>query len=187
MPRTRTNSWHSSAVAVSTTVSSLSTDDVLSSVMTVPMPVIHLVFGGKAHGSLSLSGAATPARRTGQPARPIPDSAGPYCWVDAEPPAPAHPYRIELSIDSLPNHLLVEPIPVAIDPVGDTAYTAWVPNLDTNATGSSVFEALLLLKERIEAVYDDLNKRAHLTNDQKMTLQMLHTYIAPSSTKAQWV
>ena len=84
-----------------------------------------------------------------------------------------------MSIDSLPNYLLIEPIPVAIDPSGDAAYTAWVRNLDTNATGHSVVEALLLLKERIEFVYDDLAKRSHLNNEQKITLQMLHTYIAP--------
>jgi len=81
--------------------------------------------------------------------------------------------------------LLIEPIPVAIDPIGDAAYTAWVRNLDTNATGNSVVEALLLLKERIEFVYDDLNKRSPLTADQRTTLQMLHTYIAPK--KPEWV
>jgi hypothetical protein len=100
-------------------------------------------------------------------------------------PAPKHPHRLELSIDSLPNYMLIEPIPVAIDPVGDNAFTAWVHNLDTNATGQSVVEALLMLKERIEFVYDELNRRTHLSDEHKMTLQMLHTYIAPK--KPVWV
>ena len=72
-----------------------------------------------------------------------------------------------------------------IDPAGDAAYTAWVHNLDTNATGQSVFDALLMLKERIVLVYEDLNVRADLTNEQRATLQMLHTYIAPK--KPDWV
>ena len=74
---------------------------------------------------------------------------------------------------------------MVIDPVGDVAYTAWVRNLDTNATGQSVVEALLMLKERIVFVYEDLNSRAHLTSEQRATLQMLHTYIAPK--KPDWV
>ena len=90
-----------------------------------------------------------------------------------------------MSIDSLPSYLLIEPIPVVIDPVGDAAYTAWVRNLDTNATGQSVFEALLMLKERIASVYEDLNGRTQLTSEQRATLQMLHTYIAPK--KPDWV
>jgi hypothetical protein len=42
-----------------------------------------------------------------------------------------------------------------------------------------------MLKERIELVYDDFNRRTQLSDEQKMTLQMLHTYIAPK--KPEWV
>jgi hypothetical protein len=155
-----------------------STDDPLASVVTVPMPTLHLVFGGDLHGDITLI-KASDARRHESP--PHADSTP----ADHEQAALAHPQRIELAIDSLPNFMLIEPIPVAIDPVGDNAFTAWVHNLDTNATGNSVVEALLLLKERIEFVYDDLNRQPHLSNEQKMTLQMLHTYIAPK--KPEWV
>jgi len=85
----------------------------------------------------------------------------------------------------LANYLLTEPIPVAIDPTDDGAYSAHALNIDTEATGHSVVEALLVLKERVEAVYDDLNGRSHLDAKQKQTLQMLHTYIAPK--KPEWV
>jgi hypothetical protein len=183
--RTRPNIWHSTASAISTVISSTSTDDPLSSVVTVPIPTLHLVFGGDADGEVSLITAEMPSPRIAALSSGMPDAGGAaYCAIDDDPGL-EHPQRIELSIDSLPNFMLIEPIPVAIDPVGDNAYTAWVHNLDTNATGQSVVEALLMLKERIELVYDDLNRRTHLSNEQKTTLQMLHTYIAPK--KPEWV
>ena len=149
------------------------------------MPTLHLVFGGATDGELSLVKAEM-SPRIAELASGLPGEAAPaYCSIDPDNPAPKHPHRIELSIDSLPNYMLIEPIPVAIDPIGDNAFTAWIHNLDTNATGQSVVEALLMLKERIELVYDDLNRRAHLSNEQKTTLQMLHTYIAPK--KPEWV
>jgi hypothetical protein len=107
-----------------------------------------------------------------------------------EPPEPEpepHPQRIELIIDSLPNLTLTEPIPVAIDPLGETVFTASVHRLAITATGHSIGEALLILKEQIEAVYNDLAKRSQLDSDQKTMLQMLHTYIAPPSKKPDWM
>lgn len=152
----------------------------------LPAPTLSLAFGGAAHGELTLTGVVTARKIAALAPWDGRGNAGPgYCPTDRETASLEHPQRIELSIDSLANHLLVEPIPVAIDPVGDNAYTAWVHSLDTNATGHSVVEALLMLKERIEFVYDDLNGRQHLSAEQRLTLQMLHTYIAPK--KPEWV
>lgn len=96
--------------------------------------------------------------------------------------------RIELIIDSLPSHPLSEPIPVVIDPLGDAMFTASMRDLEIAATGNSIGEALLFLKEQIDSTFNDLSRRAsHLTHDQKTTLQMLHTYIAPQApTKSRW-
>jgi hypothetical protein len=174
LPPARVVEWQSPLGTISTAGSTIDTDDPMASAVMLPVPTLTLVFGGKSAGDISLTRAIPPA--SAEPSAAPPD-------IDREPPA--HPHRIELSIDSLPNYMLIEPIPVAIDPLGDAAFTAWVRNLDTNATGHSVVEALLLLKERIEFVYDDLNKRAHLSNEQKTTLQMLHTYIAPK--RPEWV
>jgi hypothetical protein len=184
--RTRPGVWHSSATPISTVVFSTSTDDPPAIVQTLPAPTLSLTFGGKDHGGLTLFRAEAARKIAALSASYPGDKSGPaYGLGDRDKPVIDHPHRIEMSIDSLANHLLVEPIPVAIDPVGDDAYTAWVHNLDTNATGQSVVEALLMLKERIELVYDDLNGQQHLTAEQKLTLQILHTYIAPK--KPEWV
>jgi hypothetical protein len=178
--RTRPYTWRNSASAI-TTPEPLSTADPLMSMQTVPTPTLSLVFGGPADGAIAVVSTLSPPPMPMLPATRNP-SLDP---VDQAPDAHANPHRIELSIDSLPNVLLVEPIPVAIDPVDDDAFTAWVLNLDINATGQSVVEALLMLKERIELVYDDLNRRPQLTIEQKTTLQMLHAYITPK--KPEWV
>jgi hypothetical protein len=95
--------------------------------------------------------------------------------------------RIELIIDSLPHHALIEPIPVTIESLGDTVFTASMVNVDIAATGNSIGEALLLLKEHIEATFDELNRQsARLTSDQKTTLQMLHTFIQPQGKRSLW-
>jgi hypothetical protein len=114
------------------------------------------------------SGAARRSRRTGR---------------DAE----AHPNRIEMTIDSLANHMLSEPIPIIIDPLDEAAFTAAVRNVDIVATGNNISEALVLLKEQIEFIYDDLNRQQDLSAEQKTMLQILHTYIPPRSTKPEWL
>jgi hypothetical protein len=106
---------------------------------------------------------------------------------ESEDGATAHPHRIEMTIDSLPFHSLTEPIPIVIDPLGETIFTASMRNLDISATGNSIGEALVLLKEQIEFVYGDLNRRSNRTTEQKATLQMLATYIARQSTKPEWL
>jgi hypothetical protein len=124
--------------------------------------------------------------------------ATPVETPQAEQAEPAEPeekpasssHRIELIIDSLPHHELIEPIPVTIDALGDEMFTASMRDLEIAATGNSIGEALLFLKEQIESTFEDLNRRlSHLGVDQKTTLQMLHTYIpaqhAPA-TKSRW-
>jgi hypothetical protein len=100
---------------------------------------------------------------------------------------PAKTNRIELIIDSLPHHSLSEPIPVTIDPLGEEMFTASMRDLDIAATGNSIGEALLFLKEQIESTFDDLNRRlSHLSAEQKTTLQMLHTYIPSQHQSRRW-
>jgi hypothetical protein len=107
-----------------------------------------------------------------------------------QPEAPApNDTRIDLSIDSLPNHALSEPIPVVISSLGEAMFTASMRDLDLAATGNSIGDALLLLKEQIDATVEELKRRqSHLTHDERERLQMLLTYIradqAPA--KSRW-
>lgn len=108
--------------------------------------------------------------------------------TEPETPAP-NGAQIELSIDSLPNHTLREPISVIVDPLGETMFTASMRDLDITTTGNSVGEALLLLKEQIDSTFEELNRRqSHLTHDEKKRLQMLHTYIVADRgpAKSRW-
>lgn len=103
----------------------------------------------------------------------------------AAKPAPSN--RLEMTIDSLPHHDLTAPIPIYIDPLGDAVFTATVANLDIMATGNSIGEALVLLKEQIEFIYGDLNRRHKQSPEQATMLKVLNTYIAPKGTKPSWL
>ncbi len=166
----RTSLWRNSLPTSAAITVSTRTDDPRLSVSTAPTPNFTIVFGGASAGSFTPAASNRRAR--------LPASSPPR----TRPAAPA-PERVELIIDSLTHHVLTESIPVVIDAVGDTLCTAAMRNLDISATGGSIGEALLLLKEQIEFVYDKLNRRSHLSSDEKTTLQMLHTYIAPQPKK----
>ena len=178
--------WQSSAASFSSARFSASTEDPNLSVVLVPMPTIELIFGGKSHGAVRPAGAQ-PVVHAATYSSPSPKlhSARPVAKNREEPPEPAN--RIELIIDSLPQHMLTEPIPVVIDPLGETAFTASARNAPISVTGHSIGEALVLLKEQIESVYEDLNKRVQLSKEQKTILQMLHTYIQPQARKPEWM
>jgi hypothetical protein len=191
---TRSNAWQSSVAASSAVVAWVSTNDPSASVVSAPIPTLTIHFGGKPGASFGPTRPAPPARPSAaalppvSPAAPEPQPEPEPAFARPEPreTEPPNPHRIELIIDSLPHHELAEPIPVTIDPLGDAVFTASVRDLDISATGNSFGESLLLLKEQIEFVYDELNRRlAQLDHDQRTTLQMLHTYIAPQAKKLE--
>jgi hypothetical protein len=203
--RTRSNQWRSSVTTCTTLSSSTNTKDPSASIVTAPLPTLVVRLGGGVGARFVLAQAAPPAPLSlDQPRRPEPkpvptplhlaleetDRSELLLQVQAEPeeqPAPSS-NRIEMIIDSLPHHQLIEPIPIAIDPLGDSVFTASMRNVDIAATGNSVGEALLLLKEHIDATFEELNRQlSHLTYDQTKTLQMLHTYIAPQGKKSRWL
>jgi len=176
--RTRPTGWHSSHAAAPTVVFATTTDDPLLSIATAPTPTLVIVFGGKSRAPFAAPRPAPPALSLAQ-------------WHSRHAPEEDEPPETdnspELIIDSLPYHELIEPIPVAIDAVGDALCTASVRDLDISATGSSIGDALLLLKEQIEFVFDGLNRRPHLSSDQQVLLAALHTYIAPHPKRLEWL
>src|SRR6202043_2129927 len=171
------------------------TDEVLPRTMQVPVPVFVLAFAsavGAAHGTAAavergptVSAAWLPEPQAAPDSWPEP--AAPLADADETPQmsgaseagqAPSQTNRIELIIDSLSRHPLVEPIPGTLEGLGDQVYTATVPDLDNTVTGHSVGEALLLLKEQIETVYDELSRAPDLDGRQLRTLGILQQYIA---------
>jgi hypothetical protein len=140
---------------------------------------------GKADASSAeVSNKVEPAAApTPKPAEP---PAHPVRIAEAETPSPETNSQVELIIDSLTHHTLIEPIPITIDALGGMMFTASMRDCDIQITGSSIGEALLVLKERIESVYDDLNRRwQNLDTDQREQLKILHTFIAPPSKRAE--
>jgi hypothetical protein len=204
--RTHSNQGSSSVTASSATNFLFSTDDPLLTVTTAPTPCLDLGFRGNSATPFAIArkGAAQPIQpppermeplRLGTPREPPPLETPPLepsrpeiSDDDPEPEARPASHRIELIIDSLPHHTLIEPIPVVIVPLGDKVFTASVLNNSIHATGTSIGEALLVLKEQIEEIYADLNKRlAHLDTEQKETLQLLHTYISVQPRRQEWL
>ncbi|HYM74230.1 MAG TPA: hypothetical protein VET89_14705 [Stellaceae bacterium] len=196
---TRSDQSLCNTIAVSATTTFLvSTDDPSLILTAVPAPALALTFQSGSAIPLYLSQptlpqlpalplSPPPPREDPEPRRPREDenvaaSEPPAARVeDEEPEAPPnHSHQIELIIDSLPHRMLTEPIPVSIEALGDKVFTASVRNIGIHATGTSIGEALLVLKEQIEEIYGDLNDRSsHLDAEQKKTLQLLHTYIEP--------
>jgi hypothetical protein len=168
--RARSNEWQSAIGASCALAFSVRTDDPAPSIVTTPAPSFVIMFSR----TDALFAPQPPAK---PPALPPPAREAP-AELDN---------RVELIIDSLPHHVLSEPIPVMVDSIGDALCTASVRNLDINATGNGIGEALLMLKEQIAFVYDELNRRPQLSAEQKTTLQMLHTYIAPQPKKPEWL
>jgi hypothetical protein len=196
----RSNQWPNSIVASSAATFSISTNDPCLSVMSAPMPALLLGLKGNSAIPFNFKQHAPPPApvwRAPPPVQPPPEpeaEAAPEPLAeaqepDAEPEAESNAHRIELIIDSLPNHTLIEPIPISIESLGEKVFTATVRNLDISTTGNSIGEALLVLKGQIETIYQDLSKKQpNLDAHQKTTLQMLHTYIAPllPSRRAEW-
>lgn len=205
--RTHSNQGSSSVTASSATNFIFSTDDPLLTVTMAPTPCLDLGFRGNSATPFAIArkGAAQPIQPPPERIEPLrletpplepPPRETPSLEpsrleipdADLEPEARPPSHRIELIIDLLPHHTLIEPIPVVIVPLGDKVFTASVLNNSIHATGTSIGEALLVLKEQIEEIYADLNKRlAHLDTEQKETLQLLHTYISVQPKRPEWL
>ncbi len=86
-------------------------------------------------------------------------------------------HTIELSIDSLPHFQLIEPIPVTINSLGDSLFTATVAALRLSGTGDTLGDALVIVKEQLESVYQRLARSTGLSEDERNDLQYLHSHI----------
>jgi hypothetical protein len=117
-------------------------------------------------------------------AQPVPETldadSGPDEAPEPEPQPSAESHRIELIIDSLPRHQLTEAIPVTIDSLGDQVFTATVKALQVVGTGNTLGDALIIVKEQIEILYERLSKATGLDSDEKKHLTYLQSHIKSS-------
>jgi hypothetical protein len=90
---------------------------------------------------------------------------------------PVKPGRIEMTIDSLPNYDLLQPIPVVIEPLGDRLFAAEAPNLEISTTGSSIGGSFLQLKEQIAAIYEQCRQKSTVTPERLHQLALFQAYI----------
>ena len=134
----------------------------------------------EAPGMSELSQAPEPEAEA--PAEKHQANGEPSKALEPKPEPSAETHRIELIIDSLPRHELVEAISVTVDSLGDKVFTATVHALDLTGTGNSLGDALIIVKEQIEILYDRLVKAAALDTNEKNYLNYLqsHIKIAPT-------
>jgi hypothetical protein len=110
-------------------------------------------------------------------------AAQPPIWAQAIerlPTPQADSSKIYLSIDSLPHHELIETFPVTVAQLGDKLFTATVEALRLSGTSSTLGEALVTVKEEIEALYERLIKNNRLDSEERGDLKYLQSHIKPS-------
>jgi hypothetical protein len=181
------------------------TKDASPTAMLVPMPM--LMFDLKSAGSMTFAGSTpihrairkssegappAPGNDWGAGAMPLvaelpseavavfpeaPDMGEPPGEAKSEPQPPATTQRIELIIDSLPRHELIESIPITVDSLGDEVFTATVGALNVTGTGNSLGDALIIVKEQIEILYEKLSKSTGLDDDENKYLTYLQCHI----------
>ncbi len=125
----------------------------------------------------------TPAIEEAEPELSGPPDAPPETNTPA-PKKSAGADKIELAIDKLPNHELIQPIPVLIESLGDKVFIAEVPGLDISITGNSVGGVLLQLKEHIANIYEGHRASNNLKPENARQLKVLETYIG--KTRRNW-
>jgi hypothetical protein len=96
-----------------------------------------------------------------------------------QPPVEAH--RVELIIDSLAKHELIETIPVTVEALGDKVFTATVHALNLAGTGNTIGDALIIVKDQIDVLYNELTNTSKIDEDGKKYLKYLQSHIKISS------
>jgi|SRR5579884_486260 len=214
MAQTRSDGWTPTFGASAGPILRTRTDEIPSREMQVPVPMFMLAFASAsgfppapAPASVARPAALPPpppeqpaeavsddalpepaeAEATGEESEPAPTAAAEPHEAAEPPPAPAPgANRIELIIDSLPRHQLTEPLPVTIESLGDQVFTASIGDLGLATTGNTVGEALLLMKEQIVSLYEELTRRPPADAAQHRTLEFLQHYIGRGSRKQGW-
>jgi hypothetical protein len=101
--------------------------------------------------------------------------------LSPEPLATEGAHQIQLIIDSLPQHKLIETIPVTVEALGNKVFTATISALNLTGTGNTLGDTLLIVKDQVDLLYDRLVKLPRLRDDEKEHLKFLQSHIDGSS------
>jgi hypothetical protein len=82
-----------------------------------------------------------------------------------------------MTIDSLPNYDLLQPIPVVIEALGERLFSAEAPDLEISTTGASIGGSFLQLKEQIAATYEQCRQKSTLSPERLHQLGLFQAYI----------
>ena len=85
---------------------------------------------------------------------------------------------LALMIEALPHWRLIEPISVTVASSDDQNFTGTIYDLDMTATAASPNHVLLILKEKIETLYEELGGKSKLDATQKKYLGFLRFHIS---------
>lgn len=159
---------------VSSAACRVRTDEVSSIVMRAQAPAVVVC---AVRAALTVRAVGVPNSSGGSIARE--HEAGPR--ADLPAPSQARPQTgdtgFDLVIEELPKHQLYQPIPVHVQPIGEEMFSASVPALALSVSGSTVVEALLLLKSAIATAYAEIEKKHKLDAAEKEQLKFYYTYI----------
>jgi hypothetical protein len=93
-----------------------------------------------------------------------------------DPPAPKDG-RVQLTIDSLRNYELLRPIPVVVESVAGTFFTAQAQELNLSISETSLEDALVILQDQITTIYEEYRMKKTLNPEQARRLEILQMYI----------
>jgi hypothetical protein len=91
--------------------------------------------------------------------------------------------EFNLSIETLAHYEIKKPIPVRIECVDDNEFLAEVSEANIAMTGDSVGDALMMLKENIEAVFERYKSMERLGTEPSRQLQFLEMHIGAKRRK----
>ena len=91
--------------------------------------------------------------------------------------------EINLSIDRLAHYEIKKPIPVRIECIDHNEFLAEVSDANIAMTGDSIGDALTMLKENIEAIFERYESKERLGTEASHQLRFLEAHIGTESRK----
>jgi len=91
--------------------------------------------------------------------------------------------EMDVFINSLMRYELKKPMPVHIECIDDNEFLAEVRGANISMTGDSVGDALTMLKENIEAIFERYRSKERLGPEPSHQIKFLESYIGAERRK----